>query len=118
MPYLIFLLALALAAIVYGFARLLRFSITFEMVFKALATAIVMLPIAIAGFAIWGCIVAAAIMVTGGILMALGLYDQVAAWSLWTWGPFWAWLLIPAIVLFCATSLPWLVKYIWVVARE
>ena len=110
MSYLAFLIVLIFAGVMFGLIRLFGGKASFEVVFKALATGVVMLPIAVWSFVFCGGIAFAMILMAAAIIDAVGLLPAVESWPVWGWFPRWLWITFGAFTVFGAGQFYYWVK--------
>ena len=76
-----FLAALILAAMIFGLARLFGSQVTFEGIFKVIASVLAMLPIVAMMFMLCIAVAMGLSLVVGGVLEVTGLFPTVEGWS-------------------------------------
>jgi len=97
--YLIFVLVLAVAGLLWGMARVAGLRVAFFVIFRALSWALVALPMAVT---LGGLVCAGVWMGVGIVLYAIGLLPTVSALPVWRLLPAWAWFAIPIAVVWGA----------------
>jgi hypothetical protein len=92
MSYLVFLIVLASAGLLWLIGRVFRLSIAFESIFTALTTALVMLPVYVLSLMVMAIVVLAIFFGMVLILYLTGLLPYIAPWPVWHAIPWWLWL--------------------------
>ena len=81
-------------------ARLVGWKGSFQDIFTVIASALVMLPVAVMSFTVCAMVAVALTLVAAGLLAVTGVLPVVSGWSLWSWFPSWVWLVIGAASVF------------------